>query len=228
MNLILSGGGDSKISKGVDSLFTSLLINNNILYIPIAMDENNISYPDCLNLNWCKNSMSTYGKYKVTMWTETDLENKSYDDLTSFGGIFIGGGNTFYLLNEFNKTKFGEKLVKLLKETEIPVIGGSAGALIFSQNIYTAIPYDENEIDLKDLTGYKLTDGYDLWVHYQNDMKNLIQEYTKMLNTKIIALAEDSGLLVTNDSIKVVGDGSVTIFPEDKQYTKDSLIKNAK
>ena len=186
------------------------------------MNEEKYTYSSCLD--WCQIGLSQYGDVKVEMWSERDLGSKSYEDLKDFGGVFIGGGNTFHLLNEFKSSGFGVKLLKLLKETETPVIGGSAGALIFSESIDTATQYDSNDVDLKDLSGYKLTNGYHLWVHYDASSKDIINESTSKLSSQIIAIPENSGIIITNNSIEVVGEGDVVLFPEEKVFSKGSIL----
>ena len=211
MQLILSGGGSNEKSKGVDSLFTLLLINNRVLYIPIAMNRIKHPYEECLS--WLKNSLSQYGEFEITICNEEDLKEITYDDLLSFGGVFIGGGNTYKLLKNFKDSGFDKKLIRLLKRTDVPVIGGSAGALIFAKSIQTAEPYDSNDFGLDDFLGMNLVKGMNIWVHYQESMNNLIEEYVNRLGTKIIALPEDSGLYITDEKCIVVGENRVTIFP---------------
>lgn len=211
MKLILSGGGNGQQSKGVDSLFASLLLNKNILYIPVAMDRNKHPYDECLT--WMKNGFAPYGDFQITLLDEKGMEDISYEEMTKYGGIFIGGGNTFKLLKIIRETGFEEKLKRLLIETDIPVIGGSAGALIFAQNIETAEPYDPNNFGVTDFKGMNLINGMNIWVHYNNSMDDLIMEYARRLGTEIIAIPEDSGLFVENNKISVVGENSVKRFP---------------
>jgi len=211
MKLILSGGGNGQQSKGVDSLFASLLVNKNILYIPVAMDRNKHPHDECLA--WMKNGFAPYGDFQITLLDEKGMENISYEEMTKYGGIFIGGGNTFKLLKIFKETGFEEKLKKLIIETDNPVLGGSAGALIFAKSIETAGPYDPNNFEITDFSGMNLINGMNIWVHYNNGMDDLVMEYTKRLGTKIIAIPEDSGLYIDNGKIFVVGENSVKIFP---------------
>lgn len=115
MKLILVGGGSEDQSKESDLLFTSLLRNENVLYIPIAMHNGKYSYEDCYK--WCSGMLSKYGDYKITMWDEESIKTHKYEDLLDFGGIFIGGGNTFYLLKAIKELGFDISLKRLLTET---------------------------------------------------------------------------------------------------------------
>lgn len=211
MKLILSGGGSGQQSKGVDSLFASLLVNTNILYIPVAMDRNKHSHDECLA--WMENGFAPYGDFQITLLDENGMENISYEEMIKYGGIFIGGGNTFKLLKILRETGFENKLKKLLTETETPVIGGSAGALIFAQSIETAEPYDPNNFGVTDFKGMNLINGMNIWVHYIESMDDLVMEYIKRLGTEIIAIPEDSGLFIDNGKVSVVGENSVKRFP---------------
>jgi dipeptidase E len=204
MNLILSGGGNSEQSKDVDTLFTSLLKNNKVLYIPIAMDR--VKHPDRDCLLWLENNLSSYGNFDITLLNEEEIRKFKYDELLDFGGIFIGGGNTYKLLKILKETEFDKYLVKLLKETDIPVIGGSAGTVIFGRDIETVETMDINNVGLEDLSGMDMLSGKNIWVHYNESMDEDIQKYIERRGIEVIALPEESGLYVTNDSVQPVGE----------------------
>jgi len=222
MKLILVGGGSEEQSKNSDLLFTSHLKNENVLYIPIAMHNGKYSYSDCYN--WCNSMLSKYGQYKVTMWTEEEIKNHKYEDLLRFGGVFIGGGNTFYLLKTIKELGLDKSLRKLLMETDIPVSGGSAGALIFAKNIETANSLDPNNVNLENLDGLDMIHGNNVFVHYEDKWDNHIVNYISKSNNNIIGIPEDSGIFINNDRVSVVGEGDVKVFPEGKIYRKNSII----
>lgn len=204
MNLILSGGGNSEQSKGVDTLFTSLLKNNKILYIPIAMDR--VKHPDKDCLIWLKGNLSPYGDFDITLLNEEAMNEFKYEEFLDFGGVFIGGGNTYKLLKILKETGFDNYLVNLLNETDVPVIGGSAGAVIFGKDIETVETMDINNVGLKDFSGMNMLNGKNVWVHYNESMDEDIKKYTERSATEVIALPEESGLYITNESIQPVGD----------------------
>ncbi len=207
MNLILSGGGNSKQSKGVDTLFTSLLKNKRILYIPIAMDR--IKHSDSECLSWLSDNLSPYGNFDITLWNEEKVKDCKYEEILNFGGIFIGGGNTYKLLKIFKETGIDKYLVKILKETDIPIIGGSAGAVIFGKDIKTVETMDTNNVGLEDLSGMNMLNGKNVWVHYNDGMDEDIIEYTKKTKIEVIALSEESGLYVTDKDIMSIGEVKV-------------------
>lgn len=204
MNLILSGGGNSEQSKKVDTLFTSLLKNKKILYIPIAMDRIKHSDSDCLV--WLTGNLSPYGNFEITLLNEKGIQDFKYEDILDYGGVYIGGGNTYKLLKILKETRFDKYLTKLLRETDIPVVGGSAGAVIFGKDIETVETMDINNVGLKDLSGLNMLSGKNLWVHYKKSMDEDIQKYIGRSCIEVIALPEESGLYITDENIEPVGE----------------------
>jgi len=211
MKIYLSGGGSEKDSIELDKRFASTFDKSKpLLYIPIAINESTHPYPGCLK--WVSNIFNPLGINKIEMWTEKELLEKK--QLDKYGGVFIGGGNTFYLLKELRESGFLSKLEKII-EKDIPVYGGSAGAIILGKSIIPAGFCDLNEVKLKDLNGLNLIKGYDLWCHYKAKDNKDIQDYIKKHNLELIALPENSGLIVTEKSIEVVGPGSA-FLPHQK------------
>ncbi len=222
MKLILVGGGSEEQSKNSDLLFTTLLQNKNVLYIPIAMHNGKYSYEDCFK--WCSNMLNKYGEYKVAMWDEETIRDHKYEDILSFGGVFIGGGNTFYLLKTIKEFGLDKSLTRLLNETDIPISGGSAGALIFAKTIETANSLDPNNVNLGNLDGINMINGNNLFVHYEDKWDKDILQYNKQSNTNVIAIPENSGIFVNDGVISVIGEGDVKVFPGGKIYKKNSII----
>lgn len=118
MNLILAGGGSGNQTVKVNTLFASLLKNKDILYILTARSY---MQKDEESFKWVNGELGEYGDFNIVLCTEDDLKRISYDDLIKYGGVFIGGGNTFYLLQQLRDTGFDMKLVRLLSDTDIPV-----------------------------------------------------------------------------------------------------------
>jgi dipeptidase E len=221
--LILSGGGGPEDSKEIDIFFVGLLPKNpNILYIPIAINTVKHPYVDCFN--WVKSVFEPLGINKITMWI--DLNGKKSEDLKNFDAIYIGGGNTFKLLNDFRRTGFDKLLLRFIKESGI-VYGGSAGAIILSREIDAAeLRGDTNDVGLKDTSGLDLTNGFQVWCHYTKDQDKQIVKYMKGKNFKIIALSERSGIYVNDSHIKCLGSDNVIVFDKEKKitYTPNSII----
>ncbi len=220
MKLFLHGGGGGrKDSVELDKKFVSVLdLSKPILYIPIAIDTSKYPYPGCLL--WISDLFSTLGVSKIIMWTEDDLKNKTEKDFEQFGGVYIGGGNTFKLLKELKE--FGTfEIIKKLAQKDIPICGGSAGAIILSKTIIPALSADPNDVGLKDFSALNLLQDYDVWCHYNQSMNNDIKTYMKEYGLKkIIAIPEDAGLFMSEYGIEAVGPNIITLFSD-----KDKIFK---
>lgn len=219
MKLFLSGGGDTHESFELDKRYIEAVDRSKpILYIPIAMPQEVNSYPNCLK--WIKNNFKPFGFDNFVMWTEEDLKTKKESDFEQFGSVYIGGGNTFKLLDDLKKFGTFEILAKLA-EQNIPIYGGSAGAIIFGPTISTAIDYDPNDIGLVDLSGFNITYGYEIWCHYdfsKENEKGKPKEYmTKYNLSKMFAMPNDMGILVTDKSIEFIGRSKAWIFEGEKE-----------
>jgi len=192
--LILSGGTGNENEERLNSLFLRLVKDEPILYIPVARETND--YSECYD--WIN---SVLKNKKINMLVDFKLQKVRLD---GFGGIYIGGGNTFKLLKEIKENKFDKEL----KNFKGIIFGGSAGAIISGRNIETAAwgsIKDENKVKLKDLNGLNLVNGYNIRAHYLKKEENETKEFVKKTKIPIIALPEDSGVYVENGKIKNIG-----------------------
>lgn len=179
-----------------------------LLYIPIAMPQEEHTFEECFV--WMKNYFSKFNLRNIVM--ATDLRKISERDLDKFGGVYIGGGNTPYLLKELKESVFYEHLKTLIKKN-VPLAGGSAGAIIFAKTIVPSLSTDENKVRLKDFNSLDKLQGWDLDAHYEISMDADIKGYMKEYNLKkVIALPERCGLFVEDKKMKIVGEISAWIF----------------
>lgn len=210
MKIFLQGGGGKEDSVELDKKFVaSLNLSKPLLYIPIALNTTEYShlYPGCLA--WISDLFKAYNLTNIVMWVEEDLKNKTAADFEQFCGVYIGGGNTFKLLKDLKE--FGTfDILKKLAEKNIPIAGGSAGAIIFFKTVIPALSADKNDVKLTDFTGMNLVNGYDLWCHYSPEMDSEIVKYKEKYNLeKIIAIPENAGLCVTDGVIEEIGPGKI-------------------
>jgi len=209
MKLFLSGGGsepyilDEKFMENVDK-------SKPMLYIPIAIDQKKHPFPECYKR--IKKYFSEFNLKNIEM--ATDLRNLSRKDLDKFGSVYIGGGNTPYLLKELRESEFIKYLQSLMKK-DIPLAGGSAGAIIFAKSIIPALSVDENKVGIKDFSALNKINGYELWCHYEPSMDKEIRDYIKKYNlNKILALPEQTGIFADDKIITVYGEKSAFVFDE--------------
>ena len=105
------------------------------------------------------------------------------------------------------------EILKKLAEKDVPIYGGSAGAIILARTIIPAISADENTVGLTDFSALNLVQEYDVWCHYAEQENSTIKNYVEKYDlSKIIALPEDAGIIVTEDTIETVGPSDIRVF----------------
>lgn len=88
--------------------------------------------------------------------------------------------------------------------------GGSAGAIIFGEDIESCAWDDKNNIQLENTTGFDVLQGVSLLCHYTNHEKERDAENTEYLlelskKRKVIALPEEVTLFISGNHIEVIG-----------------------
>lgn len=202
MKLLLAGGGEPEQVKPLDEYFANYVKEGKVLYIPVAMYK--IPYDECES--WFRETYAKYNIYNIDVCTDL----KKAPNLNEYKAIFIGGGNTFKLLKEIKESNFDYALTEYLKNGGF-VYGGSAGAIIFGKTIKTSSHADKNLVNLKDLNGLNLINGYDVWCHYneKKDLNNVLK-----LENSTIVLYEESGVLFDGEKFITVGKNHL-FFPDD-------------
>lgn len=219
MTLFLGGGGDIEDSIEIDKLFfANLDSQDKILYIPAACDFT--TYENCLK--WFYSLVSKYikiSKDNITMILDED----KVPDLSEYKAIYIGGGNTYKLLDYVIKNNLDEKFKAYLDHGGL-IFGGSAGAIIFGKTIKTVIEEKENYPDNQALD---FINGYAIRCHYQESEDNLFITLSQSLNIPIVAIPENSGLILKDKYLEIIGKPIIFISGiKDSEYFL--RINNAK
>jgi dipeptidase E len=205
-NLFLSGGGDIEDTIMLDGeFFLRLPDGAKILYVPIAMDENQISYDACSD--WFTKLISKHcidKEVDYRLW----VEKEHVPDMDMFDAVYIGGGNTYYLLKTFRDLGIDVSLRSFIENGGL-VYGGSAGAIIMGKSIATV--HEENTIDLSYDTGLGLLGNFSLRCHFTDADVPLLKQRSLDLGQSIIAIPEPSGIVVGESAFTVFGD-PVTLF----------------
>ena len=115
-----------------------------------------------------------------------DLETQPEKDFSAYGIIYVCGGNTFKLLKFAREANFKSAIENLLKRNGI-YVGVSAGSIIVGPSIAIAgeVDPDKNEIGLKDLRGFGITNII-VSPHHSPE----IEEETKAFEIKYGVIAE--------------------------------------
>lgn len=205
--LLLAGGGDADDSQPIDKRLVKRIGDSETMgYIPVAMPSE--KYPDCEE--WITSVFEQYGLTNIKMWPT--LSEVDADDIADVSAIYIGGGNTYRLLNKLRTTKTDRRLREFVSDGGI-LYGGSAGAIICGETIETTP--DENRVGLTDYTGLGFLADINVWCHYE-DNEN-VHKYAITSGQTVIALPERSGISVTAARYKVVGHEPISVFQNGKE-----------
>lgn len=220
--IFISGGGSMEDSFLLDEKFIDSLKRKKILYIPIAMERDEIGFEVCYD--WIISALSKHSKDFVDITMLTDLIDKNLQ-ISNFDGIYIGGGNTYKLLQYIYNVGFDKILISFLKNGGI-VYGGSAGAIILGENIATIS--EENDKNYKYNKGLSLISDYSIVCHYKNTDDEKIFKFIKSYKYPVIALPEKTGLIINNNCAEVIGSENMLIFSLDgeKKHRKPGDIIN--
>ena len=205
MTLILNGGGDGQAVASARQLLNNVIDHSRkILYLPFAWPDP--SYRGCLEFMTAE--LSDVEKAGIDM--VTTLEELMSRDFNDYACLYIGGGNTYKLLNDLKTCGAFDKIRKYLTEEDGIVYGGSAGAIIFGRDLDSCNTDDDNEVGLVDHTGFNMINGYSLLCHYTSRepaRTELSRNYLLELSrTKpVYAIPEEDTIYVENDRITFIG-----------------------
>lgn len=139
-----------------------------------------------------------------------DIHNQKYTlgKITDYDGIYLSGGNTYHLINGLRKLGMDNILVKLVSETDIPIIGVSAGGIVLTLDIRSATA--ENDLSLANHNGLNIVKS-GFYPHFKEENLDQLVEIRQFLDIttnairEVFALPEFSGLVVENRKVSPLG-----------------------
>lgn len=133
-----------------------------------------------------------------------DLETEPQKDFSSYGVIYVCGGNTFKLLKFSREVNFKTTIENLLARDGV-YIGVSAGSIIVGPSITIAgeIGPDENEVGLEDLTGFGISNLIIL-PHYSPEIEGEVIAFENKYSVKVERLSNSQAILIENDQQTLV------------------------
>lgn len=207
--IILSGGGDEQQSLTLDNFFLERIpTNGTILYIPLALLGHRLydGAPD-----WFKSVLELHSRPDISILVGSNLD--TIKEIDSFDAIYIGGGNTWKLRKLIYENDFNKQIINFISSEKV-VYGGSAGAILLGKNISCQ---DDEKNDNTDNFGINLVNGYSVACHYTPKRDLEIFEWCKKNNEKIIAIPEESGVIVFQEEMFSVGSASCFIFTPSEE-----------
>ena len=218
MRLILNGGGSGEQIKEALEIFAREVNGGKVLYVPLAWPYGNME--ECIN--WFRGQVSGFGITNIEQIL--DPNDLTKEKLKEINGVFIGGGNTYQLLKGLKETHAFENLKEYIENGGL-IMGGSAGALIFSECIDTCLKdelvikscNDENKVWLKDTKGFNCINGYSILPHYKKlpeqylDIQKRVNKLLKQ-GYKLVCLPEETSLWINDNQMQIVGQKPAEIF----------------
>ena len=205
--IYLSGGGNEKQSFPLDKFFFDTLPKNGrFLYIPIALRGHKLYSTAHL---WMKKITELHERTDVQFETVDDPSKYNLEVIKEFDGIYIGGGNTWSLIQEIRKSGFADVLIQYI-EAGGQVYGGSAGAIIMGKRIDTHD--DENKIGLQDVSGFNLLNNFSVACHFKNEQNDRFKAWVSNHNLPIVCLPEETGLVIESGVALCVGTKPCVIY----------------
>lgn len=189
------------LSKGVEAIKESIaegvLPNKKIGFIPTAGE----TYPNPYFVEESRVRLRALGLRLV----EIDVTSKTHDELTkllsSVDGIYVAGGNSFYLMQQLQKKQLVSVIRELVKGGT-PYFGESAGAVVLYSTIEPIKVLDDPE-DAPDLQGYEALNLVDFIPLPHIDREKYKAVMGKFLEDnkdtyKIVPFRDDQAILTRN------------------------------
>ena len=160
-----------------------------MLYITTASDGENDSdkswmdeeYETILDLGFSKENIY---EFKI---------GQKEININDFDVIYMMGGNTFYLMDMIRKYNF-DTVIKKAMDNGIIYIGSSAGSIILGNSVEYALPFDENNVDLKDFSGLRIIDG--IIIPHANRKEEFISKVKENIGEKLFLLYDEDGIII--------------------------------
>lgn len=215
MRLILCGGGSGEQNLLANQKLDEIINHTKpLLYIPLAMDEEEHPYNSCFE--WIQEELKNVKVPYIEM--VRTFEELAAKKLENYSAIFIGGGNTYKLLLGLKQSGAYNNTKNYIENDGI-VIGGSAGAVIFGYDINIISSMDPNDVKLNDTKGFNVLSGISIFPHYTNKKSKLTDEEneTRLNNFtnsiiefstsigEVIAIPEEDAIYINEEKVEVIG-----------------------
>jgi dipeptidase E len=169
-----------------------------IVYWPFALEPS--AHADALA--WLEGSLAAWGDFAVSMWSS--LAGRTAAELAAADLLFVGGGNTFALLDEVLRHDFLPVVRDRLRAGGA-MYGGSAGAILAGADISIAASADANDVGLTRTGALDLLGGLVVSPHYTPDQEAELAALSAADGRTVLAIPERSGVAVVDDMARTVG-----------------------
>ena len=216
MKVFICGGGSGRQTvRAVQRLNEVIDHRLPCLYIPLAMEADR--YDSCFE--WITGELRGVDIPGIEM--VRSAEELSRKNLADYSFLFIGGGNTFRLLSEIKRVNMFERIREYLRNGGT-AFGGSAGAIIFGEDLESCALDDDNEAGLEDTGGFDVLKGISFLCHFTNrtqEQDRRSEEYLLKISghRKVYALPEEDTLFLNENRLEKIIDRPYYVFENGKK-----------
>jgi dipeptidase E len=147
----------------------------------------------------------------VEVWAQ--LQEHSPAELASADLLFVGGGNTFRLLDQVRRHRF-VTAVRDYVAAGGAYYGGSAGAVLAGTDVTIARGLDDNEVGLTDLSALGLVPEFTVLPHFTRDQEAFARAWCGEHRRVVLGVPERAGLVAESGTVQVLGTEAVWQFTE--------------
>ena len=216
--IFLGGGGDIEASRRLDEKFFGLIpVSGKILYIPVALAKEKIDRTDKKNCTqWFSELLAAHDRGRKLTF-HLLREDAPIPPFDGFSAIYIGGGNTFKLLDYIHRHNLGASFREFLRAGH-SIYGGSAGAIIFGKDISAA---DSERESYTRADGLSFLGGVSIDCHYEPsaELDAKLAALSVKLGGPILAIPENAGIIYTSHGQLSAIVGDVTRFENSQKST---------
>jgi dipeptidase E len=147
---------------------------------------------------------------EVQVWR--DLGERDEIDLEGVDLVWVGGGNTYALLDHVRRTGWVER-IRAHVLAGGPYYGGSAGAVLAGADIDVARFADPNDVGLTDTTGLELLGRAIVRPHWTDTGATRFEArlWANRFDGPVLGIPDDAGLVVRDGVATSTGPGRVDV-----------------
>ncbi|MCX6112907.1 MAG: dipeptidase PepE [Proteobacteria bacterium] len=211
-----NGGYFEHCSNAIKEFFGPMTGNDKVAFVPYALKDHD-GYTSVVSKAFLDMG------YKIES-VHTHKSPKDFIVDPSVKAIFVGGGNTFRLLNELHKKGILETIRAKIQNDGIKYMGSSSGSNIACPTIMTTndmpivMPPNFNALGFVDFQiNPHFIPGSLMPGHMGETRETRIKEYHEENNTPVIGLTEANWITVNGDKTILHGERDSFIFEKGKE-----------
>jgi dipeptidase E len=205
--IYLAGGGSAVQEAAVwEHMLEGV---SRLLYWPIALSGELLANAE----SWLRTSLGSRVGLEVTVWLAL-LDHRG-EALDGYDLLFVGGGNTYDLIDRFRRAEIAAPLARFL-DAGGSYYGGSAGAIVAGPSIGLARGLDSDRHHDPDDSGLGLVPA-DVLPHFSEARRERAEGWSTMHpRRQVLCIPEASGVHVDRDQMVVLGPEPVDLYCSGK------------